>query len=192
MGIMIDLVAWDIAGRDIHATMDLTGPRLGDMLAAGPSIFATDVTIVDPEVGSIEQRPSLAIDVRRLVLVMATGPRGAAALRIPSIKHPAELHVGRYNIHGMIHEPATRGLGRALEGRPWLAVTDAVLERVRGGEFERERFDVLLVNRAHVQAILPMTSAMHELRWLAAQPAHDVPTDALRWMQEERTGFQYA
>jgi len=183
---MIDLVAWDISGREIHGSIELTGPRLSDALAAGPAIFATDVTIVDPEVGSIERRASLTVDIRRLVLVMATGPRGSAALRVPSVKHPAELHVGRYNLHGMLHEPATRGLGRALEGRPWLPLTDAVMERVRGGQFARERFEVLLVNRAHIQAILPMSSIAHELRWLAAQPAHDVPVDTLAWMREER------
>jgi hypothetical protein len=182
---MIDLVAWDISGREIHGTIELTGARLGDALAAGPAIFATDVTTIDPEVGTIECRASLTIDIRRLVLVMATGPGGAAALRVPAVKHAAELHVGRYTIHGLIHEPATRGLGRALEGRPWLPVTDAVLERVRGGFLERERFEVVLVNRAHIQAILPVSSTAHELRWLAAEPAHVAPVHALPWAPEE-------
>jgi hypothetical protein len=141
---------------------------------------------MDPEVGSAERRDSLVIDLRRLVVAMATGPRASSEQRLPCATHPAEVRVGRFSLHGMIHDPALSGQGRASGGRPWLPMTDAVMERVKGGVYTRERIDALLVNRAHVQGILATSSTAHELRWLAAHPARNVPVDGHAWMGDAR------
>jgi hypothetical protein len=184
--LVIDLVAWDDRRREIHGFVELTGTRLSDMLATDEPLNATDVTIIDHESGAIERRDFMAIEPGELAVVLATGPRGARSLRQPAVGELAEVHVGQSVIHGVLYTGGTQISFDRSTFRRWLPVTDAVLERRMDGTFARERFGVLIVNRDRVDAVSPLTSTVHETRWLAARPPVAWPTATLRPLDTPR------
>ncbi len=184
--LVIDLVAWDLRGRELHGFVELTGTRVSDMLLAGEPLNATDVTIVDHDAGAVERWDFLAIDPAELSIALATGPRGARALRQPSHGELAEIHVGATIIHGVLYtgdQPFT--FDRAAY-RPWVPVTDAVMERRLGGAFSRERFGTLILNRERIDAVNALSSSTHETRWLAAKPPVAWPAATLRPFEAPR------
>lgn len=165
---MIDLVAYDDAGRLIQGTIELTGGRMADTLAAGGVIVARAVVIGDLVRGRTVRHDEMLVDTRRLRVVLGTGPRGSLMRRVPVLAVPATVHVGAYVVHGMLHAPTPRDPIREAAGRPWLPLTDAVLEHYPAGGVLRERYAVLLVNRSHTHAIVPTDARTHEARWIAA------------------------
>lgn len=165
---MIDLVAYDHLGRLIHGTIQLTGGRLTDTLAAGGIIVAHAVVIRDLVRNRSERHDEMLLDTRRLRIVLGTGPRGSFLRRVAVLAVPATVHVDGYVVHGMLHAPTPRNPLREAAGRPWLPVTDAVLEHCPAGVALRERYDVLLVNRGQAHAIVPTDARTHEARWIAA------------------------
>jgi hypothetical protein len=55
-----------------------------------------------------------------------------------------------------------------IAGRPWLPLTEAILEHQPAGVPIRERYDVLLVNRAMAHAIVRTDALTLQARWVAA------------------------
>lgn len=165
---MIDLVAYDSNARLIRATIDLTGGRIADTLAAGGLIVARGVVIRDLAHGRTERRDEMLLDTRRLRVVLGTDPRGSLLRRVPVLAVPATVHVDPYVVHGMLHAPTPGNPVREASVRPWLALTDAILEHRPAGSVLRERYDVLLVNRGHAHAIVPTDARTHEARWIVA------------------------
>lgn len=165
---MLDLVAYDNAGRLIAGTIALTGGRIADTLAAGGIIVARSVVIRDLVRHRSERHDEMLLDTRRLRVVLGTGPRGSLLRRVEVLALPATVHVDGYVVHGMLHAPKPRNPLREAAGRPWLPLTDAVLEHCPSGAILRERYDVLLVNRSHTHAIVPTDARTHEARWVAA------------------------
>jgi hypothetical protein len=169
---VIDLVAYDSGGRLIRGTIDLTGARLTDTLAEGGIIVARGVTIRDPRRSRLERHHELLVDTRRLRVALATGPRGSLLQRVQVTAIPATIHADPYVVHGMLHAPAPRDPLAEAGSRPWLPLTDAVLEHRPGGVLVRERYPALLVNRRHAHAIVPTDALTHDARWdAAADPA---------------------
>jgi hypothetical protein len=165
---VLDLVAYDHAGRLIHGTIELTGARITDTLAAGGIIVARAVVIRDLARNRTERHDEMLLDTRRLRVVLGTGPRGSLLQRVTVLALPATIHVSDYVVHGLLHAPTPRNPVREAAGRPWLPVTDAVLEHRPAGSILRERYDVLLVNRGHAHAIVPTDARTHDARWIAA------------------------
>jgi hypothetical protein len=165
---MVDLVAYDSAGRLIHGLIDLTGGRIADTLAAGGIIVARAVTIRDLGRERTERHDEMLLDTRRLRVVLGTDPRGSLLRRVPVLAVPVTVHVDRYVVHGMLHAPTPRNPVREAAVRPWLALTDAILEHQPGRATLRERYEVLLVNRTRAHAIVPTDARTHEARWIAA------------------------
>lgn len=165
---MLDLVAYDNAGRMIAGVIELTGGRMADTLAAGGIIVARAVVIRDLVRDRSERHDEMLLDTRRLRVVLGNGPRGSLLRRVAVLAMPATVHVEGYVVHGLLHAPTPRNPLREAAGRPWLPVTDAVLEHRPAGVTLRERYDVLLVNRSHAHAIVPIDARTHEARWVAA------------------------
>ena len=165
---MIALVAYATAGRLLHGPLERTGGRIADTLAAGGIIVARAVVVRDLVRGRSERHDEMLVDTRRLRVVLGTGPRGSLLRRVPVLAVPATVHVDGYVVHGMLHAPAPRSPVREAAGRPWLPLTDAVLEHQPAGVTLRERYEVLLVNRGHAHAIVPIDAGTHEARWIAA------------------------
>jgi hypothetical protein len=165
---VIDLVAYDDAGRLLTARIGMTGSRLTDTLAAGGLIAASDVVIRDLAGGPEERHDDAVIDTRALRIALATPPRGSLLYRVSVVPFPATVHVGGYTVHGLLHAPPVRHGLRDASLRPWLPLTDAVLEHRPSTLVIRERYDVLLVNRAHAHAIVQTDRRSLEARWIAA------------------------
>ena len=165
---MIDLVAYDATGRMIHGSIERTGGRMADTLAAGGTIVARSVVIRDLARGRTERYDEMLLDTRRLRIVLGTAPRGSLLQRVAVLAVPATVHIDGYVVHGMLHAPTPRDPIREAAGRPWLPLTDAVLEHRRGSVTLRERYETLLVNRSHAHAIVPTDARTHEALWIAA------------------------
>jgi hypothetical protein len=165
---VIDLVAYDDAGCLLTARIALTGSRLTDTLAAGGLIVATGVVIRDMATGRMERRDQAVLDTRALRIALATPPRGSLLHRVAVIPFPATVHVDGYTVHGLLHAPPARHGLRDASQRPWLPLTDAVLEHRPSTLVVRERYDALLVNRSHAHAIVQTDRRTLESRWIAA------------------------
>jgi hypothetical protein len=165
---VIDIVAFDASDRMIRGSIELTGSRLTDTLAAGGVIVAHAVLIRDLARGRVERHERVLLDTRRLRIALATGPRGSLLQRVAVLALPATVHVDGYVVHGLLHAPTPRDPVREAAHRSWLPLTDCVLEHRPGGVLLRERYDGLLVNRAHAHAIVATDARAHEARWVAA------------------------
>ena len=175
---MIDLVAYDDNGHLIQCAIELTGGRIADTLAAGGMILAHGAVVRNMARDRTERRDEMLLDTRRLRVVLGTGPRGSLLRRVPVLAVPATVHVERFVVHGMLHAPVPRNPLRDAAGRSWLALTDAILEHRPAGIVLRERYDVLLVNRAHAHAVVPTDARTHEARWIAASDPVTMPDPA--------------
>jgi len=165
---VIDLVAYDVAGRTIRGSIELTGSRLTDTLAAGGIIVARGVVIRDLARGRTERHDEVLLDTRRLRIALATGPRGSILQRVAVTPFPAIVHVDPYVVHGLLHAPVARNPLIEACARPWLPLTEAVLEHRAAGIPVRERYDALLVNRGHAHAIVRTDALALQARWVAA------------------------
>lgn len=168
---MIDLVAYDGADRVIRATIPLVGGRLTDTLAAGGIILARGVIVSDLARGRVQRHDELLVDTGRLRIALGTEPRGSLLRRELVVPIPVVVHADPYVVHGLLHAPPARSAIREARTRPWLPITEAVLEHRPRGVPLRERYDVLLVNRAWVHAVARSDAASLEARWaLASEP----------------------
>ncbi len=163
----IDFLAYDSDNRVLQARVVLTGDRLTDVLAAGAPIPAEEIVVRDLRTHVAADPGLRAIDPTRLAIVVATGPRGSMLHRVDTEAQPVSIHVDRYVVHGWIHAPAPKNPLDHVHTRPWLPVTDAVLEHHGAGRPWRERFGTLLVNRSHAKGIALIDEQTHEMHWLA-------------------------
>ncbi|MEI7745409.1 MAG: hypothetical protein WCK58_16860 [Chloroflexota bacterium] len=168
---MIDLVAFDAEDRCLRGRIELSADRLADALAAGGALAVKDAQVIDLHSDRRELHAHLLVDARTLSIVVATGPRGSWRRRVPVVTCPAQLYVGRYMLHGILHAARSQDPVTNAATRPWLAMTEAILEHNEAGRIIRERYEVLLINRAHAKAIVRTSEDAHESHWLAATPA---------------------
>ena len=149
---MIDLLAYDDDCGSIHARVALDGDRLVDMLARGGLLATYDVARRDLRTNESDTVGTRSIDPGTLCVVIATQPRGLPGRRVETAHRPVTLTVGRYLVYGLLHGPAHMDPVEQSRARPWLPVTDAVLEHQAGGRIFRERYDAVLVNGSLIRS----------------------------------------
>jgi hypothetical protein len=168
---MIEFLAYDSCERIVHGMVDLRGDRIADLLVQPDrSIRAEQARTLGLRDGSMAGLPTRQLDLDQMSVVVATGPRGDQYRRVETISTPVSVHVGPYVVCGYLHVPAPMRPVLDRDLRPWFAVTEATIDYGCAGRAVRERHDTVLVNRAHVQAIIPIDPRMHEARWLASRP----------------------
>lgn len=166
----LDFLAYDLESHCLRARIELLDDRLSDVLLRGAPIPARDAILRDLRTQSVAYADNREIDPRTLAIVVATGPRGALRHRVETNSRAVSIFVGRYVVHGYVHAPVPAEPLEQVDGRLWVAVTEAILEHHAAGRKWRERFDALLVNRTAASAVIALDASTHETHWLAGGP----------------------
>jgi hypothetical protein len=132
----------------ISGKLDLTAPRLTDMLNDKVSITVTDVVLE----GLVDARrvtvASYTVRREELYAVKVTGPRGLKALRIVTIPHRVQAQIGPFNVLGRLNVAPGDEPMKSLELRgAMLPLTDATIAYVVGGILEVRDASTIVVNR---------------------------------------------
>lgn len=151
----VELRALTHDGVAVTGRVVLRGGRIADLLSLDGPIPVEELALHALADGSRLEHVGGVVATERLAVVTATGPRGSRYDRVRTVAGPVTLHVARYLVHGTLHAPEPGG-GRSggSPRRPWLAVTDAVVQYEAEGAPRAERLAVVLVNRRHVRAIV--------------------------------------
>src|SRR4051794_6460087 len=87
----------------ITGRLELTAPRLTDMLNEEPTLRLTDVVLEGLVDGRRIMVPSYTLHRDELYAVKVTGPRGSKALRIVTVPHRVQAQIGPYNVLGRLN-----------------------------------------------------------------------------------------
>ena len=152
----VDLIAFT-ADRRIHGVIPLADDRVSDMLNSVPRVVIRAAVIEDLVGGTAPQTADVTLAIGSIVAVLVAGRRGIDARRRRTEIHRARVGLTRFVVSGSLHVPigATNRLASSdpavvLAGRDILvALTDATITYDKGDEPTAERFEAILINRAH-------------------------------------------
>jgi hypothetical protein len=126
----------------------LRAERLTDLINAHRELELAGVEIEDLEDGRTRTADQVLIDVRELVAVHASGPRGDASLRRRTRTHPVAIQSGNYLIGGHLHAAPGLDAVRSFRERPRMVpLTDAWIEYWSGGRRTKHSIGTIIVNR---------------------------------------------
>ena len=153
----VDLIVFT-ADRRIQGSIPLADDRVSDMLNSVPRIVIRGAVIEDLVNGMPPETVDLTLAIGSVVAVLVAGRRGVDSRRRKTELHRARVGLTRYVVTGSIHVPtgALDGLGSndpavVIAGRDILVpLTDATITYDKADEPTSERFETILVNRAHV------------------------------------------
>lgn len=132
----------------------LSAERLTDMLNEYDEIDLVDIMVERLDGLGVVEVKEVIIRREEILLVHATGPRGSQARRQRTRQHPLAMKIGPYTVRGNLHALlGTDPLLAIRRRRPMVPFTDAWIEFVSGGEQERRRVAVLVVNRDQIDLI---------------------------------------
>jgi hypothetical protein len=160
----------------LRGRLDLTGPRITDLLNAAPGLTVVDACLESLEDGHEVQVPEVVVERADLWAVAGTGPRGDPSRRLRTNSVRVGMDLSPYWVEGYVHStPASDPLGAVLRRSPWVPLTDAVVRWSRGAETIEESREVLIVNREHVASMRPI---VEELALLPGEVARERPAIA--------------
>ena len=132
----------------ISGQLELTAPRLTDMLNEAPNIRLTDVvleSLVDARRITVA---TYTLHRDELYAVKVTGPRGSKALRISTVPHRVQAQIGPYNVLGRLNAaPGEEPLPSMATRGVMLPLTDATIAYVVGGILEVRDASTVIINR---------------------------------------------
>jgi hypothetical protein len=132
----------------ITGQVELTAPRLTDMLNTVETIQLTDVALESLADGRRVTVPTYSLRRDELYAVKATGPRGSKALRIITIPHRVQAQIGPYNVLGRLNAaPGTEPIQSLEQRGVMLPLTDATIAYVVGGILEVRDAATVVINR---------------------------------------------
>jgi len=126
----------------------LRAERLTDLLNAHRELDLCDAEIESLEDGRTRVVDRVLIDVRELVAVHASGPRGDASRRLRTRTHPLAIQSGNYLIGGHLHAAPGADPVRSFRERPGMVpLTDAWIEYWSGGQRTEHAIGTIIANR---------------------------------------------
>ena len=132
----------------ISGQLELTAPRLTDMLNEEPTVHLTDVVL---EGLADARRISVAtytLHRDELYAVKVTGPRGSKALRITTVPHRVQAQIGPYNVLGRLNAAPGFAPIKSIQSRgTMLPLTDGTIAYVVGGILEVRDATTIIINR---------------------------------------------
>jgi hypothetical protein len=152
----VDLIAFT-ADRRIHGQIPLADDRLSDMLNSVPRVVVRNAVVEDLVEGGPAQTADLTLAVGSIIAVLVAGRRGLEGRRRRTEVHRARIGLTRFVVSGSLHVPAGTPTQLAssdpavvLAGRDILVpLTDATISYDKVDAPTSERFEAILVNRAH-------------------------------------------
>ncbi len=131
----------------ISGQLDLQGDRLTDHINARPSLVLEEVVLEGLDGGRVTA-DTFTIERSQVCAVLASGPRGAKARRIPTDERRIQAQIGPYAILGRYHgRIGATSLRSFFERDPMVPLTDATIAYVIDGILEVRDAPVLIVNR---------------------------------------------
>jgi hypothetical protein len=132
----------------ISGRLELTAPRLTDMLNAEPMIQLTDVVLESLADARRVTVASYTLHRDEIYAVKVTGPRGSRALRIITVPHRVQAQIGPYNVLGRLNAAPGAAPIKSLKSRgAMLPLTDATIAYVVGGILEVRDASTVIINR---------------------------------------------
>ena len=132
----------------IAGKLELTAPRLTDMLNTETTLHLTEVTLEALADGRRVVVPMYSISRDEIYAVKVTGPRGCRALRIVTIPHRVQAQIGPYNVLGRLNAaPGEDALRTMTDRARMLPLTDATVAYVVAGILEVRDAATVIINR---------------------------------------------
>ena len=132
----------------ISGRLELTAPRLTDMLNAEPMIRLTDVVLESLGDARRVEIASYTLHRDEIYAVKVTGPRGSKALRIITVPHRVQAQIGPYNVLGRLNAAPGAAPIKSIQSRgAMLPLTDATIAYVVGGILEVRDASTVIINR---------------------------------------------
>ena len=132
----------------ITGQLELTAPRLTDMLNDTPSFQLTNVTLESLSDAHRIVVPVYTVQRDEVYAVKVTGPRGSKALRIVTVPHRVQAQIGPYNVLGRLNAAPGAAPIQSMETRGvMLPLTDATIAYVVGGILEVRDASTVIINR---------------------------------------------
>ncbi|MBA2720792.1 MAG: hypothetical protein H0U52_16360 [Chloroflexi bacterium] len=152
----VELIAFT-ADRRIRGVIPLADDRLSDMLNSVPRVIIRAAEIDDLVLDAPVQSADVTVTVGSIVAVLVSGRRGVATRRRKTDIHRARVGLTRFVVSGSLHVPvgwpdrlSSSDPAVVLAGRDVLVpLSDATITYDKADEPTTERFETILVNRAH-------------------------------------------
>lgn len=143
----------------VTAEVELEADRLSDFLAATEGFGVDRATFQALDDGRVVEAATTTILLDDLCIIAATGPRGQPERRLWTRQFPARARLGPYTVYGYLHAAPTIDPFKNADRRTILALTSSVVEYEMGGAATRGEAEAVLLNRAKLDALDPVTEA---------------------------------
>ena len=143
----------------VTAEIELKADRLSDFLATTEGFEVDRAAFQALDDGRVVEADGTTILLDDLCIVAATGPRGRPERRLWTRQHPARARIGPYTVYGYLHAAPTIDPFRSAERRSIVAFSSSVVEYDLGGAAIRDSAEAVLINRAKVDALEPVSEA---------------------------------
>lgn len=131
----------------ISGQLELEGERLTDHLNTHPSLILEEVVLEGLDGGRVSAA-TFTIERSQVCAALASGPRGARTLRVPTDERRIQAQIGPYAVLGRYHgRVGDANLRSFSERQPMVPLTDATIAYVIDGILEVRDAPVLIVNR---------------------------------------------
>ena len=132
----------------ISGQLELTAPRLTDMLNDEAAIHLRDVTLEGLADARRITIATYTLHRDELYAVKVTGPRGSRALRILTVPHRVQAQIGPYNVLGRLNAaPGAAPIWSMSSRGAMLPLTDGTIAYVVGGILEVRDASSVIINR---------------------------------------------
>jgi hypothetical protein len=143
----------------VTAEVELEADRLSDYLSATEEFGVDRAAFQALDDGRVVEAGATTILLDDLCIVAATGPRGRPERRLWTRQFPARARLGPYTVYGYLHAAPTIDPFKNTDRRTILALSSSVVEYEMGGAAIRDLAEAVLLNRAKLDALDPVTEA---------------------------------
>jgi hypothetical protein len=143
----------------VTAEVDLEMDRLSDFLATTEGFDVDHAAFQALDDGRVVEADGPTILLDDLCIVAATGPRGRPERRLWTRQFPARARLGPYTVYGYLHAAPTIDPFKNTDRRTILALSSSVVEYDFCGTPTRVEADAVLLNRAKIETLDPVTEA---------------------------------
>jgi hypothetical protein len=143
----------------VTAEVDLETDRLSDFLAMTEGFEVDHAAFQALDDGRVVEADGPTILLDDLCIIAATGPRGLPERRLWTRQYPARARLGPYTVYGYLHAAPTIDPFKNADRRTVLAFSSSVVEYDFCGESKRVETETVLLNRAKIETLDPVTAA---------------------------------
>lgn len=155
----------------LRGAISLQHARLADLLEEGGPLDLAHAASERHADGAISRLGTATLPQEALSAVIATGPLGNPGRRIDTRAHAARIRLVGYEVLGRLHVPPGLHPEEWVNGRRWIAVTDAVLRYTSRGTRRAQLHATVLVHRERITELVPVEATAYgrELDRVAGQ-----------------------